>query len=69
MTPPTLAPSPPVERPLLHYVLIFGVTAMVVLLFSRCGLAAGAMGLAQLAAMLLIVMAVLGLSVGLLRGR
>lgn len=68
MTPTSTAARLTSERPLLHYALIFGVTAMVLLLFSWGGLAAGALGLARLTAMFLIMLAVLGLSVGLLRG-
>jgi uncharacterized membrane protein YtjA (UPF0391 family) len=54
---------------MLHYVLILLVLAMVSALFSLGGLAAGASGIAHLMAMLFIVLATLGLIVGLLRGR
>jgi len=54
---------------MLHYALIFLVVALVAVLFGFGGLAPGALGLAHLLAMLFIVLAVLALIAGLLRGR
>lgn len=54
---------------MLHYALIFVVVALVAALFSFGGLAAGALSLAHLLAMLFIVLAVLALVAGLIRGR
>jgi len=53
----------------LRYALIFLVATMVAALFAFGGSGDGALGLAHLLAMLFVVLAVLGLSVGLLRGR
>lgn len=54
---------------MLHYALIFLVVAMVAALLGFGGLASGAVSLAHLLAMLFIVVAVLALIAGLLRGR
>jgi uncharacterized membrane protein YtjA (UPF0391 family) len=61
-------PSSP-EHLMLHYALIFVVVALVAALLGFSGLATGALGLAHLLAMLFIVLAVLALAAGLLRGR
>lgn len=66
---PASALSLPSESPMLHYALIFLVVAMVVALFGFGGLAAGAVSLTHLLAMIFIVLAVLALIAGLLRGR
>ncbi len=56
---------------MLHYALIFLVVAMVAAIFGFgfAPPAAGALGLVHLLALLFIVLAVLALAVGLLRGR
>ena len=54
---------------MLRYTLIFLIAAMVAALFAFGGPGAGALGAAHLLAMLFVVLAVLGLSIGLLRGR
>ncbi len=53
---------------MLHYALIFFVLAMLAVLYSFSGLAAGALSLAHLIALIFILLAVGGLIVGLLRG-
>lgn len=53
---------------MLHYALIFFVIAMLALLFSFSGLAAGVLSLVHLIGLLFILFAVGGLIVGLLRG-
>jgi uncharacterized membrane protein YtjA (UPF0391 family) len=54
---------------MLHYVLIFLIVAMVAALLGFSGLAAGALSMSHVLAMLFIVLALLALIVGLLRGR
>lgn len=54
---------------MLHYALIFLIVALVATLFGFGSLATSALGLAHVLAMLFVVLAVLGLIAGLLRGR
>ena len=54
---------------MLRYVLIFLIAAMVAALFAFAGHGTRSLGAAHLLAMLFVVLAVLGLSIGLLRGR
>ncbi len=58
-----------IERPMLHYALIFLVVAVVAVLFGFGGLIGGNVSEVHLLAAFFILLAVLALIVGVLRGR